>query len=623
MTVAAGIEIATGGTVPPVQGRVAAGRQNAGATAQGALPSAVPEAGSFRSGLQSLLASLSAKKDSLGDAQGNPDRVGSQAGLPSADASGTASASAAASTLSSSASVRIVQASTTAKGQTDAAANLSMAEAQGGATAGRRAGEIRSQAATKTGQGRTTANRSAESAGSTRSAGSNKSAQQDAVPATSIPGTIQAVTMAPPAAATAMASGSVPIATAEAQCAQTVGASDLAGGWASGAIDSRSLGTDGEIAVTGAVNSAGRGTTERAAGTGVHGNVSTVGRPAKSSSPVSQPTESSTGGEEQVSAASSMRERTGHTLETAAPGRASMTISAADQGRPSTPPASQGSDTGSAPIVSQGADGLSVAASAVSAEVGQSSGFAPVTGKPGAAGSKTAAPETARAHATGKLESVQQGSRGAEGQVSATTGEVSTMAHDLSGARDTTSTSDNTARSTVGSESGARETFAALDAESAQSTPTWVHAGAQRAEAGFEDPALGWVGVRADLSGGGVHAAVVPGSADAAEALGSHLAGLNTYLAEHHSAVGTVTMAAPEGGWAESGHGTGQAMHQGTGQQSRQETAQGAEAGSQFSPSSDSTGLRVVSSAFAAGSGEMSGSALEARPGSVHISVIA
>lgn len=197
------------------------------------------------------------------------------------------------------------------------------------------------------------------------------------------------------------------------------------------------------------------------------------------------------------------------------------------------------------------------------------------------------------------------------------------MGRDASEARGTMSTASDSPRGMTGSESGARETFAALDAETAQATPTWVHAGAQRAEAGFEDPALGWVGIRADLSGGGVHAAVVPGSANAAEALGSHLAGLNAYLAEHHTGVETVTMTAPEGGWAQSGQGAGQAMHQGAGQQNGQETAQGVEAGSQSPTSSDSAGLRAVSSGFPAGPGEMSGSVREALPGSVHISVVA
>jgi hypothetical protein len=91
-----------------------------------------------------------------------------------------------------------------------------------------------------------------------------------------------------------------------------------------------------------------------------------------------------------------------------------------------------------------------------------------------------------------------------------------------------------------------RDTFAALDSAAAPSAPTWTHAGAHRAEAGYQDPDIGWVGVRADSSGGGIHASLVPGSTVAADTLGGHLAGLNSYLAEHHSPVANVTLAHPE-----------------------------------------------------------------------------
>ncbi len=110
----------------------------------------------------------------------------------------------------------------------------------------------------------------------------------------------------------------------------------------------------------------------------------------------------------------------------------------------------------------------------------------------------------------------------------------------------------------------AEETFAAMDAGTEVGTPGWIHAGGQTAEAGFQDPALGWVGVRADLSGGNVHAALMPGSAEAAQTLSGHLAGLNSYLAEQHTPVATLTMAAASGGGLETG--AGQSMQQGAGQ---------------------------------------------------------
>jgi len=90
------------------------------------------------------------------------------------------------------------------------------------------------------------------------------------------------------------------------------------------------------------------------------------------------------------------------------------------------------------------------------------------------------------------------------------------------------------------------ETFTALDAEASSVNPVWLHAGAQRAEAGYQDPALGWVSVRAGVADGAIHAAIVPGSADAATALGSHLGSLNSYLAERDIHSTTVTVASPE-----------------------------------------------------------------------------
>ena len=100
------------------------------------------------------------------------------------------------------------------------------------------------------------------------------------------------------------------------------------------------------------------------------------------------------------------------------------------------------------------------------------------------------------------------------------------------------------------------ETFARLDAEGASPSIHWVQAGAHRAEAGYLDPALGWVGVRAETSGGGVHAALLPGSAEAAQVLGTHLSGLNAFLAEQHGPHSTATMDAPQYGRYWGGNGT-------------------------------------------------------------------
>jgi len=93
----------------------------------------------------------------------------------------------------------------------------------------------------------------------------------------------------------------------------------------------------------------------------------------------------------------------------------------------------------------------------------------------------------------------------------------------------------------------AQETFAALDSSSAQPSTVWVHAGTRQAEAGYQDPNLGWVGVRAEVSGGTVHASIVPSSASAAESLGQHMTGLNNYLNDQHTPVGSLSMSSPDG----------------------------------------------------------------------------
>jgi len=128
----------------------------------------------------------------------------------------------------------------------------------------------------------------------------------------------------------------------------------------------------------------------------------------------------------------------------------------------------------------------------------------------------------------------------------------------------------NAGISASGSPGTAREAFATLDAGSEVGTPAWIHAGSQKAEAGFQDPTLGWVGVRADLSGGGIHATLMPGSAEAAQALSAHLPGLNAYLADEHAPAAAVTVAAPAGGLDS---GVGQNMQQGAGQNGEPNTA--------------------------------------------------
>lgn len=223
----------------------------------------------------------------------------------------------------------------------------------------------------------------------------------------------------------------------------------------------------------------------------------------------------------------------------------------------------------------------------------------------------------------GSAEPGQHGNRPEGGQPAAAVLDASALARDPAGDRMPVTAAGDMVRGSADSSAGpsARETFTALDAETASGAPAWTHAGARGAEAGFQDPALGWIGVRANMSGAGIRAALVPGSADAAEALGGHLAGLNTYLAEQHTPVETLTLAAPEDHSAaptmdQSGN---QGMYQGAGQHAGQGT-----------PSDTQTRTHSSMPAIAAASPHASAAAagpeiasMTARPGGVHISVMA
>ena len=201
--------------------------------------------------------------------------------------------------------------------------------------------------------------------------------------------------------------------------------------------------------------------------------------------------------------------------------------------------------------------------------------------------------------------------------------DAATLAHNPTGAAGAMNAGGGISGNSTGTAAPAalRETFAALDAESSTGMPSWVHAGAHRAEAGIQDPALGWVGVRADLSGGGVHAALVPGSAEAAVALGGHLAGLNAYLTEQHTPVTSLTLAAPEGRTTEFGMDQGAGhMHQGAGQ----DTGQGASSGQQSSPQASEPVLTaLVNREVPAFAGRAETTAQSVIPKGVHISVMA
>jgi len=290
-----------------------------------------------------------------------------------------------------------------------------------------------------------------------------------------------------------------------------------------------------------------------------------------------------------------------------------------------TQPKNQIMNVVAAAMPGDGLNSLPVAAAAFS-QASQLVTQSTVLGKPvSASGGKASTSESLRStRGAGNFDSVQQVSHQIAGQSSSPVVDASTMARSLTGAGGTVSTAGAPmgASSVAASQQDSREAFATLDAAGTPGAPTWIHAGAQRAEVGYQDPALGWVGVRADLSGSGIHAQLVPGSADAAQALGSHLAGLNSYLDEHHTPVETLTLTSPEGGWSGSGsgQGAGEGMQQGAGQQ----TGQNADASAPSDPYPESvTRSPAASAELPAFYGDINGSTQTASTGSFHISVMA
>jgi hypothetical protein len=171
---------------------------------------------------------------------------------------------------------------------------------------------------------------------------------------------------------------------------------------------------------------------------------------------------------------------------------------------------------------------------------------------------------------------VQPGQTVASGESSGLSAAASDGLRGLAGMQGTgTAAHQAGSKSAAAVESNSAETFAALDATAAPGKPAWIHTGAQQAEAGFQDPDLGWVGVRADSSGGGIHAELVASSTDASQALSGHMAGLNAFLAEHHTPVETLTLSTTGGGMeSASDQGAGGGMHQGTGEQAGRQLAQ-------------------------------------------------
>jgi hypothetical protein len=166
---------------------------------------------------------------------------------------------------------------------------------------------------------------------------------------------------------------------------------------------------------------------------------------------------------------------------------------------------------------------------------------------------------------------VVHGLQASQPQIAGAGGDASSLVRDpaaQNASQDTSSTAE-----TGSAAIAAHETFATIDTGASSDTSSWTHIGAHRAEAGIQDPTLGWIGVRADGSAGQVHATLIPGSTDAAQALGGHLAGLNAYLADTYTPVQSIHIAQPEG--REAASSSSQDQGQGMGQSSGQSSNQG------------------------------------------------
>lgn len=142
--------------------------------------------------------------------------------------------------------------------------------------------------------------------------------------------------------------------------------------------------------------------------------------------------------------------------------------------------------------------------------------------------------------------------------------EISRIADVTSGGSTNLKSSEATA-----SDGRLQNTFSALEPGTRREMGAfnWTRTGHMQAEAGYQDPALGWIGIRAETSGGAIHATLIPQSSDAAQVLGGHVAGLHTYLAENHTPIETLSLASSGGNPQQfTGHHPGQEAQQDSGQ---------------------------------------------------------
>jgi len=623
MTVAAAIEIGTSATPTPSLGKtLGAGRgaERADAASYGQLSSTVAAATSFRANWQSLLASLGSSMDNFTEADAN------QGTASSIKASEQTSEKPSVST--SATGILSHQVWGTEKGsvETGAVATLSSGGAQTEALAAQSAAETAKQATTKTVDKNQAVEPETESARSSRPARSTNATKADAVSAEPMPGLVPA--------ASASISQATPVAVFVSPVAQSTGEksqtaqTDISAGFstlqpdafASASLSAQPPERNASGKSAAAVNAGVQQTAEGSQTPANPGKVSLV--PSASSStgetldetvayndttlatsqaPSQLPLPIQHSIQAQVASPSLTQNTVLNTnpAETLVTNQASSSSHVSNpsripslvqnQDQTSTQSINQVVNAAATPMNSDNSNPLSTPAVAAAQSISLANQSQALSTPISASNRKASTTEALRsAHGDSSVDSVQHVSQQLAGHASVTAVDASTIAHALTGAGGTVSSASEPtgASSVTASGPDSREAFATLDTAGSPGATTWIHAGARQAEAGYQDPVLGWVSVRADLSGGGVHAQLVPSSADAAQTLGSHLTGLNSYLSEHHTPVESLTMTAPAGGWSGSGsgQGAGDGTQQGAGQQTGQGMSQNADASSTSGP---------------------------------------
>jgi hypothetical protein len=598
MTVAAAIEIGTGGTHTPGLNKAQGAAQGSGLATvanQGLLQPIASGTESFRAGWQSLLASLGTGAEGFSEtgAAGNQGTTSAEPAL--AEAAGKSSVS----TSTPAAGADLRQETEKVTGPASAGLKLSQVDARTGASAARSITDVTKTASSRTEENKTSANREPESASGSRPTHSVKAAAPEVAAAASLPGLVTATVATFPqalpvaAVATQIAQG----ADSRTQSTHTETSADPfidpPTEFASASFSSHPPNPERPNGVGGTASASVQEAVKGAEAPSEQGEASPVRSLSGSSGPTLGETEASTAGGGAAPAQEPLQPLTSsaNLTKPLATSQAPPQTPALDQSEIPTQLGNRGANVLPVVMDSDGLNPLPIAANANAAPSGEHSAVSRIQGKPGTASEKklSASDPLQSTRGTGKFDSAQHGNRIMQGQSSGAAVDASTTARAVAGAGGAASTAEGLAPRAPAATGGpdSREAFATLDAGGATGKPTWIHAGAQRAEAGFQDPALGWVGVRADMGGGGVHAELVAGSADAAQTLGGHLAGLNAYLAEHHTPVETLTLTSPDSGSSGlgSGKGSGDGMQQGTGHETGQGATQGADSREQFASS--------------------------------------